>query len=65
MFLIKNCIEKRILKPFKVLNTRYHGGDLEENSIRNIIKNGDDIFVKTCICLSKENDKNVLVMQMT
>ena len=42
--LIKNYLEKNMLKPFKLFITRHHGGDLEENSIRILMKNGDDIF---------------------
>ena len=56
--LIKNCIEKRTLKPSKALATRHDGEDLEGNYVRNLMENGDDIFGKARTCLSEENRNN-------
>ena len=56
MHLIKNCIEKNTLKPFKVFIIRHNGGDLEGNYIRNLMKNWHDVFDKICVYLSEEKD---------
>ena len=55
-YLVKNQIEKNILKRYKVFISRHHVGDLEGNSIRNLMKNGDEIFDETRSFLCEQND---------
>ena len=52
--LVKNEIERNILKLHKVFISRCHEGDLEDNSIRNLMNDGDEIFDETCACLCKK-----------
>ena len=47
VYLIKSLVERSMLKCYKVFMTRHHGGDSEGNSVRNLMKSGDDVFEKT------------------
>ena len=57
---MKDVIKKTILKGFKALITRCYGGDLECNSIRNLMKNGDEIFGETSTYLYEQNNHNLI-----
>ena len=59
-FLVKNVIERSTLKTHKVFATRCHRGYLEGNSVRNLMKSGDDIFENTYVCLIEQNELNLI-----
>ena len=51
---------KIIFKLYYVNPTRYHGGDLEGNPVRRLMKNSNDVFRETSSCLCKLNGDNEL-----
>ena len=60
VYLIKSLVERSMLKCYKVFMTRHHGGDSEGNSVRNLMKSGDDIFKKTSACLIEQNEEGLI-----
>ena len=60
VYLIKNQIKKNILKHYKVIISRYHGGDLEGNSIRILMKNGNIIFANIVTYLCEQNYEKLI-----
>ena len=60
VYLVKNFIERNILKCYKVFKARHHGGDLESHSVCNLMKYGDDIFEKTSACLIEQNEEGLI-----
>ena len=48
------------LKLYHVNPTRYHGGDLEGNPIRRLMKNGNDVFREISLQFCKLNYDNEL-----
>ena len=44
VYLFKNLVERNTLKCYNFFTSRHHGGDLKGNSVRNLMKSGDDVF---------------------
>ena len=60
VYLVKRIIETIILQSFKVFIARCHGGNLEGNSIRNLMKNRDEFFGEMSTCLCEQNNQKLI-----